>query len=456
MNFSAIRYRSIQKISSPVLTAMARRNLARVAALFIGAHMQTEQKAAANNPVNIVYLPKAGHTEDIMACFQGHERYGIHTLDRKLVKAVYAAFLPKEMDDNNYRSTDPKIQAQKEKLRAFWVRVLEYLRLSMRFDAMFTGNFSYASEQELASACTQLNIPFIALHKECMKTPGLRPFYVEVYKTRKVPFQGRAICNYNLMESGIQAEAGVFDPEKILVVGMPRLSRLHWQRESLARFGGRAGRPTVLFFSFNHKAGLPVLGRKLPGSYETLKNDLEKLNVEMASKACHHAMVRLARENPEIQVIIKTKGDPKSKRFMAGLLGENPDFPHNLELVEGGDLLGLLNRATVVASFNSTTLFEALALNKPVVIPWFYEIPDPSLKPYTLAMDDAVSYAKSEDEFLEMMKEKALSPGHADSAGELPVEAKKLLEKWCGNPDGKAGDRVRDILDSFFWESSKR
>ncbi|ACL03363.1 hypothetical protein Dalk_1665 [Desulfatibacillum aliphaticivorans] len=451
MNYAAVRYRAIEKISSPILTAMARMNMARAAAMFIGAHMETEQRAEGANPVNIVYLPKAGHTEDIMACFKGYERYGILTLDRKLVKAVFAAFLPKTMDDNNYKTADAKANAAKLRLRAFWVEVLKYLRPSLNFHALFTGNFSYASEQELAAACTESGLPFIALHKECMKTPGLRPFYVDVYKTRKIPFQGTAICNYNEMETGIQTEAGVFDPDRIKIVGMPRLSRVHWRREDLVRAGKKADAPTILFFSFNSKAGLPVLGRKIPGSYETLQAGLEKLNVEKASKACHHALVNLARENPHIKVIIKTKGDQNAKRFMTRLFGENPDFPPNLHLAEGGDLLDMLSQATVVASFNSTTLFEALALDKPVVVPWFYEITDPALKPYILDMDDAVLYAHSEEEFCSMLKDLAVR-SHEEGR-ELPQTSQRLLEKWCGNPDGRTGDRIRRVLDSLLSES---
>ena len=452
MNFSAIRYRAIEKISSPVLTAMARRNMPRAAAVFVGAHMETQQRASAAKPVNIVYLPKAGHTEDIMACFKDQDRYGIHTLDRKLVKAVYAAFLPREMDDNNYRSSDPEVEATKMRLRAFWVEVLKYLHPAMGFDVMFTGNFSYASEQELAGACTQVGIPFIALHKECLKTPGLEPFYTHVYQTRKGPFNGAAVCSYNNVEANIQKQTPVTDAEKILVTGMPRLDRLHTIQKQGQADKADPAQPLVVFFAINTKAGLPMIGRKIPGSFETLSRDLERLSTEKLAEDNYMAMLELARENPNIKVVIKTKGDVNSGRMIDRFYGDNPSLPPNLEIMAGGDLMDVMLRANVVTSFNSTTLFEALALNKPIVIPYFQEAADPDLAPYVLDMDEAVTYARSKAEFIALLKEKAFSSPEIRPGKALDPKAEQLLDKWLGNPDGLAGKRVRDVLDTVLKE----
>ena len=454
MKYDAIRYQAIARISGPILTSLVRRNMARAAALLIRLHVETQQRATGPEPVNIVYLPKAGHTEDIMACFQGHDRYGIHTLDRKLVKAVFNAFLPVEMDDNNYPSNDPVIECSKKELRAFWIRVLEYLHQSMEFDVVFTGNYSYAAEQELAGALTQMGIPFVALHKECMKTPGLRPFYKNIYQTRKAPFQGVKICVYNQSEAGIQAESGVVEQKNIAITGMPRMDRLHRLRKKWAKKGRKGLQPTVLFFSFNHKAGLPVLGRKLPGAYENLQHDLEHLNVVGLAETCHHAMVRLARENPDLRVVIKTKGDKNAAQYLSSIFGENPDFPSNLDIMAGGDLIDILLMAGVVCSFNSTTLLEALALGKPVVVPDFMEAKNPELELYLIYMEDAVEYASDVDALVRILYEKALE-GKKKMGEDLPETSLRLLDKWVGNSDGRAGSRVRRIIDGLIKRQPK-
>lgn len=449
MQYDFLKYHAIARISSPILTSLARYDMARAAALFIGFHMETQQRAAGPAPVNIVYLPKAGHTEDVMACFKGHERYTIHTLDRKLVKAVFLAFLPVEMDDNNYRSTDPAMERGKKLLREFWVRVLEYLQPAVGFDAMFSGNFSYAAEQELAGACTCKGIPFIAIHKECMKTSGLWPFFIDVYTIRKNPFQGAKVCSYNHNEAGIQKQARISAPENLIVTGLARLDRLHELRKQGKADTSSSDEPIVLFFAINTKAGLPILGRKIPGSFEILPENLERLHTEKLAQDNYMAMLELARDNPSIRVVIKTKGDVNSARILRRFYGDNPDLPPNLEIMAGGDLLDITKKATVVTSFNSTTLFEAMALNKPIVVPWFHEATDPELQPYFIDMGNAVSYAYSKEEYVRMLRDMALEPRRPESGAVLPPGVVRLLEKWCGNSDGMAGRRVRDVLDSL-------
>lgn len=449
MQYDVLRYHAIARISGPILMSLACRNMARAAALLMGFHVETQQHATGPDQVSIVYLPKAGHTEDVMACFKGHARYTIHTLDRKLVKAVFNAFLPVEMDDNNYQSTDPAVEHQKKRLRDFWIQVLKYLQPAVGFDAMFSGNFSYAAEQELAGACTCKGIPFIALHKECMKTSGLWPFFIDVYTTRKNQFQGAKVCSYNHNEAGIQKQARISAPENLLVTGLPRLDRLHELRKQGKADTLSPDEPVVLSFAINTKAGLPMIGRKIPGSFETLPEHLERLNTEKLAQDNYIAMLELARDNPSIRVVIKTKGDVNSDRMLRYFYGDNPDFPPNLEIMAGGDLLEIMKKATVVTSFNSTALFEAMALNKPVVVPWFHEATDPELLPYFIDMEDAVSYASSKEEYVRMLKDMALEPERPESESVLPHNVAGLLEKWCGNSDGMAGRRVRDLLDSL-------
>ena len=418
--------------------------------------IRTVQTASDNTRghINILYLSKAGHNEDVMACFQNHARYGLHAMDRGLIKAVFELFLPVEIDDNSYLSTDRTIEKGKADLRCFWKNNLKRVFQKIDLDVVLTGSYTYAAEQELAGAIKELGIPFIALHKENLKTPGLEPFYQEVYCTRKNPFQGSKICVYNEIEAGLERNASIAAAEDIIVTGMPRMDRLHRLREHLLAHSAPSApnQASILFFSFNRKAGLPVIGRKLPQSYETLDDELELLNCERLAQTCHELMLELAKENPDLKVVVKTKGDNPSIKTIAEYYGQDFTPPPNMTIMHGGDLLTILSQCTVACGFNSTALLEALALGKKIIIPNFLEAVNQELQPYIVDLGRSVDYADSLDDFKARLLAETLGNIHGNPVNELTEEAGRLLNKWLGNPDGESGARVRTVLEQTVLE----
>jgi len=451
-----IRHNLIKRLFSPVINYLAKLRWAKLTGFLVALLIEQIQKRQEKNSVKCIHaliLPKAGFTEDIKATFIGDKRFCVYALDRMIIKAIFKAFLPEEIDDNNYRSTDSNIEQKKTELRSFWIKTLKILFKILKVDVVLSGNFSYAAEQEFAGALSELGIPFVALHKECLKTPALEPFYQEIYKTRKNPFQGTKICVYNEIEKRIQEAAGITSPENIIITGMPRLDLIHHLRQQLfisENFSQK--RPTILFLSFNIKAGLPIIGRKLPQHFEVLEEKLERLNFNRLARFCHLAMLKIARENPEIKVIIKTKGDFMSHKTLDTFFGKNFDCPQNLKVVNGGDLLEVLKESTVVCGFNSTALLEAIALNKPVIIPKFYEALNPEVSPYIIDLEDAVQYADSPEKLIEMLKKAALKRYNNEDLSVLSPSKQRLLKKWLGNSDAQAGHRVKKVIEEVVYK----
>ena len=111
-----------------------------------------------------------------------------------------------------------------------------------------TGSYSYCAERELASATTSLGIPFIAFHKENLKTRGRVDFFERLYRERRGPFTGRKVLVYNQIERDLQVRAEVAPAAAIEIVGMPRLDRMHaWRRAN----AGAVPAGTILFFAFS-------------------------------------------------------------------------------------------------------------------------------------------------------------------------------------------------------------
>ena len=432
----------------PVLKALARRRRAGFAGGLMRAAVEPFGPPGGEGAARILALPKAGFTEDALAVFGDDPRFKLLGLHRGYVKAVYPAFLPPWVDDNNYLSAPAELDSAKTALRDFWARAWWELQRTARADAVVTGNFAYHAEQELATAVEASGVPFVAMHKEALKTPGLAAFFTELYRNRRRPFAGRRILVYNRIERDIQIETGIVPPERVTACGMPRLDRLHrWRRQAAARPEAVVARPRLLFFAFHPKTGLPLIPRK-PGApegrLERLDRDLEGLSWKRLCHACHQAIARLARENPGIDVVIKGKGGLFEWLDLTGGPDVSAARSPNLRLIVGGDPQELIAEASVVSGFNTTALLEAVAAGKRVVVPHFAEAAEAATAPYVLDLGEAVQRAPSADDLVAMLRAAALSP--APPAAELSAARRDVLEHWVGNPDGEAGARVSAVV----------
>lgn len=459
LHIRKIVYKIILKVSARLFKIIARQKWTRLPALLLRVNIQCLQKEAGSSKcIHLLILPKAGFTEDVIATFGGNLKFRVNALDRTIVKAIFLTFLPKEIDDNNYVSDDPSIEKKKKELRTYWNGVLANLKRLMKIDVVLTGNYSYAAEQELAAACIQVGIPFVAIHKECLKTPGLEDFYRKKYETRKGPFLGSKICVYNEIEKYIQEKAGVASPEDITVTGMPRLDKIHRLRQEMSREAPDSvgNKPSVLFFSFNEKTGLPFIGRKTNERFERLDQDLERLHFKTLARNCHIAMRNLAHQEPWIKVIVKTKGDVTAKRILAKYYGNSFVPPKNMKIVSGGDPMNLIANCDVVCGFNSTTLLEAASMSKPIVIPGFDEALMETHSPYILDLESMAYYAYSQDELIDTIRRVCVDSNKKISKTKLDAQTNRIIRKWTGNADGLSGHRVRTVIEKIVEDSKKK
>ena len=437
------------KLADPWLALAARRRMPALAAALLRRQVVPLAGAATPNrdAWRILVLPKPGLIEDVLASLGRDPRFALYALRREAPKALARPFFPATVDDNTYGIGDAAIDAGKPALRAFLAQTWRLANAGLGIDACVTGNFSYYAEQELAAAMEAAGTAFVALHKENLKTPGLEPLYEDIYRTRKGPFLGRAISTYNEIERGIQARAGTFPAERIHVVGMPRLDDIHaWRRAHAGQDASTDPRPTVLFMSFNEKTGSPYIGRKTAQGQESLAPDLESVRWNDLVRDAHGAVAELARRHPDLRVIIKTKDHAWAMGALQRGLGEDFQSPANLEIVSGGDPFALITACDVLCGFNSTSLFEALAAAKPIVVPHFAEAADPRFAPYVVDLGAASARPDSPDAMIEALADIARRRAARSVPAELDDAAKAMLRHWVGNPDGRSGARVCELI----------
>lgn len=433
------------RISDPWLGYAAGHGQSGIAAKLLRQQVKTvkEAEVADDQRLTALMLPKPGLVEDVMASFGADPRFRLMVLRREAVKAMARSFFPATVDDNTYGIGDSAIDAGKAPYRTLWTQVWRRLNADLGVDVILTGNFSYFAEQELAAAAEACGTAFVALHKENLKTPGLEPLYEDIYRTRKGPFQGSLIATYNEIERGIQHRAGTFPADRIVVTGMPRLDHIHhWRERHAGQDVSKSERPTVLFMSYNEKTGCPYIGRKTDDGQERLAPELEAVRWNELVVAGHSAVAELARRHPDIDVVIKTKDHDWAFGALRRGLGENFTAPPNLRIVSGGDPFELIVSADVLSGFNSTSLFEALAANVPIVVPRFAEAGQERFSPYVVDLGDAAVQPRQPEEFIDALAAKARERGSRNRTGSLGRAQQDMLQHWIGNPDGRAGERT--------------
>ena len=149
--------------------------------------------SGAGKPAVALTLPKSGFAEDMQSSIVADGRFKLLRLHGKALKIIANCFFGQLVDDSNYRQDDTAITARKTAYRNFMIEVCRHLTPRLELDVALTASFSFYAEQEFAADMDHFDVPVVAMHKECIKTPGVEPFYEETYRERKMPFRGRMI-----------------------------------------------------------------------------------------------------------------------------------------------------------------------------------------------------------------------------------------------------------------------
>jgi len=439
----AFRLKTLQKW---LLRNAAQHNRPRFAAWLLARNLEPvpglPKPAAARYRVLVLNLNKPGFWEDIAASFGEAADFELVSWPTFALTSFSAALLAPELSNKKYDTDDPAIEASKVRYRAFlsalWSHVLRYRKI----DAVLTANFGYYNQREFAAALHAAGTPFIALHKENVKSPGRVKYWEPVYRARG-RFEGSKIIVYSETERGLQVASGVADPSDVVVTGMPRLDRAHRARTHPPA----EPRLQLLFFAFWKREKLTATER-VSNARLRIESDEEwsRRNWNMLCEGTYRAVIELARSRPDVRVVMKTK--PQSVRLeeILKMLGSTQeDLPPNFEIVKGGDPIDLIADSRVVVGFNSTALLEALAAGKPVIVPDFAEAQDPAMRELIIDLGEAVHKAQSERDLSRLIAHHLDEQPRPQPLTNVAID---VLRQWVGNHDGASGERVLAVVRS--------
>lgn len=424
--------RNVQEFALRLLPILAKLGLALPAAYLI--HRTIYPLSGAPARYRVLIIKKAVFNEDVLEVFGNAPDIEVFGVGRAVIKSLSLGILPRAVcDDATYVSDDPTAEQAKIRYRNVCLRVWRYLSLFRRYDAVITGNWCYWAERELAAALEEFGTPFIVLHKEGIKPPERSRMLRDLFKNTRGRFTGRRVFVYHELERDHQIEGGISRADQITIVGMPRLDRLHAWRKLAAsgKVPTRSAKPLVLVLAFIPNNFLP--------SYSGIESDLAW---DELCRGTYRAVVRLGRDNPDIDVVIRPRSYEVAE--VEALLDREGPRPGNVRVEADGEIMPLIQASWVICGHNTTVLLEGLAAGKPVVVPHFSEALDARYHGYIVELGGAVEHANSGDDLVARIARHCESPEPVRE--ELRPAVLAELEKWTGNADGRASERVRSAL----------
>lgn len=381
-------------------------------------------------------LSKLGGTDDIVAAFRerGVIDVGLLRLQRDDVKTVHHAFVHESLDDFDYRPHDEQLADSKRRYRQFATRVLRHYRKWIGVGAIVTANIGYYAERELAAASTAIGLPFLALHKESIRTTTQRQIYEQVLRDHVGPFEGSSVAVYNDDERESQLRAGTVEPDRISVVGCARADVLHAMRKRpIAR-----ARPLIVYFAIDPEAGARQFNPH--GDPQIAGADGEAVvppRWEDVTAATEAALVAFARRRPDIDIVVKVKlgrWSITSARF------HDVELPPNMWLVRGGLATSWLEQAIAVIGLNTTSIIEALVAGRHVIVPHFGEVAHAD--GFLFDLTSPVLMPTSPELLTEQLANLFAEGHQPHPAVVLSPSSRKMILKYLGDADGTAGDRT--------------
>jgi len=168
----------------------------------------------------------------------------------------------------------------------------------------------------------------------------------------------------------------------------------------------------------------------------------ERLEIESVASNFHKNVVRLALENPDLSVVIKTKTAPQYVRYVHDIVSAtvgDKELPSNLRVINEGSSLDLIKESAVVLGSYSTTLIEGLLAGRPVGCPLF---PQWFESEHNFLPDDVTGSRKisNYDALLNLVKESAETASIT-----MPIRSKGL-EQLIFTTDFDASRRAEEEI----------
>ena len=290
---------------------------------------------------------------------------------------------------------------------AFLAKFFDELKSILGHQAIVSSNYVYSWQQEIAAHCLKQGMPFVVLHKEGITGRNDYDGLVRTYSNGK--FVGTRLLVYNrrMRDALLAHNIEGLNSENIRVVGVPRFDRYF----NIGQPGSK-----VVFFSFYIRDKIRHVGVS-GGETPTWVAAADKFHLEV---------MRFAKQNPDIDVVIKTKKSPRYIDYVKKLVRFGGfDSLANLTITNAVSPFDLIKEASTIIGYNSCVLLEALIANRRVLSPYL----GANCEPFFHQGTAAVAEVHSAEDIEREVRSAAIPLGSFD---------KKNLEDFIHLTDGNA------------------
>jgi len=322
----------------------------------------------------------------------------------------------------NHRATYRKVAAQ----------LTSELYLTFPFDVLVLPSDTFFYIRDVIDTVREMGIAIVVVQKES----GVSAKSLEHHATemrRWFPFSGdiMTVCSEKSKDFWVACGA---PPDQVLVLGQPRFdvysARTDVADRSVLGVGASAGRPTVLFLSYDLDAYAEE--RSLGAAHrpwERLHQETESVLLDLAGKGVFTLMIK-----PHPQ---------QNASQLAHLVNRVNHVPNTFILPAGVDTRSLLLSVDTVVGFQTTAIAEAMIAGKRVLYTFWT---DNVKRVQTLLlpfheMGDAIEIATSPSD----LDERLQSPVAALTEA-VKLKRQQYCEPYLGIVDGAAAARVWSVV----------
>lgn len=327
-------------------------------------------------------------------------------------------------------------------LKHFLPKFFSYLKI----DIVIGAAIHYRQDYDLASVSHQLGIPTFILHREGnLASAEIRKVYENRCRNYNA-FHGTHLVVQNDIQKEISISAGYVKANQCSNVGILRMDNFLDKVNTSFQFQDnkcKRNRKKITFFSFGPSTGI-ITAKPNNWPYDE-ENYLQKF-----CYATHTAMFHYAKNNPNLDVIIKPKwGGNWVEHIHKIAKKQNYELQKitNLKIEPELNVHNLLFESDVVIGFGSTTLLEASILGLPVIMPLYEEASEKKWQGWIQYRDwlGCFDIATSAEHLRQLIDHRLRNPEISD---EMMTLRKRAFETFISSLNGSATQKLMALFEA--------
>jgi len=443
MNKTSSKFKALKKILRLITTHSIRRGVVLPFVLFA---WYKGKKHKNRRGKNILILNREYWGKDLTVLSLSPD-HNLHIFSPRLQLYICSSILESsiyEKEDIDVGLTKAE-QESREKLKEYWVRFLKVYRRIAGLDLVMSCNWYYEQDQDLAHACGELRIPFVAIARESLNNNAYYRYMSSRLKDKRYP--GSHLVTQNFKEKDFYAQLGVCERENIKVVGVNRLDCLYEMIQQKKKL--QSGSEGVLF-SFFYCYGLP-----LPDYWQGINRRYENFGWNKFFDNVHREFIGRAIENPSLNFLIKTQWnefwyDEINQLALSAYKKSIPEIP-NLTVTDKVDVYSLILNAKCIVAFNTTVVIEALAAGKKIIIPDFDECLKEEYRPFVIFPAGSSAYysPRNPAKFTHLTQQLLEGNGPSYDRESFDKARREIVERYAYKFDGQSSRRLIAELNNI-------